>query len=218
MRSIHQAFGGIFLLAGVLGLVACQHVPAPKADTPVSVRWTDGWQPFVLPGKTATVYTAGMADGRWALHAQSERSASMYRRAVRSEPGQLGKVSFSWKVASLLPEADVRHSDTEDAVVRVLLAFDGDPGRLSPRTRMMFDLIQSLSGEAPPFATLVYVWDPHAELDRSCSTSAATAFARSCSNRARRTWVNGAATSATCVKTTAAPSVRSPAHSSAWPS
>ena len=27
--------------------------------------------------------------------------------------------------ASLLPEADVRHSDTEDAVVRVLLAFDG---------------------------------------------------------------------------------------------
>jgi hypothetical protein len=165
LRSIQQAFGGIFLLAGALGLVGCQHVPAPRADTPVSVRWTDGWQPFVLPGKPATVYTAGLADGRWALHAQSERSASMYRRAVRIEPGQLGKVSFSWKVASLLPEADVRHSDTEDAVGRVLLAFDGDPGRLSPRTRMMFDLMQSLSGEAPPFATLVYVWDPHAELD-----------------------------------------------------
>jgi hypothetical protein len=30
---------------------------------------------------------------------------------------------------------------------------------------MMFDLMQSLSGEAPPFATLMYVWDPHAELD-----------------------------------------------------
>ena len=82
-----------------------------------------------------------------------------------SNRGNWASVSFSWKVASLLPEADVRHSDTEDAVVRVLLAFDGDPGRLSPRTRMMFDLMQSLSGEAPPFATLMYVWDPHAELD-----------------------------------------------------
>jgi hypothetical protein len=46
-----------------------------------------------------------------------------------------------------------------------MLAFDGDADRLSPRTRMMFDLMHSLSGEAPPFATLMYVWDPHAGLD-----------------------------------------------------
>jgi hypothetical protein len=165
LRSIPRAIGSICILTGVLALAGCQHAPAPQADTPVSARWTDDWQPFALPGKTATSYSAGMADGRWVLNAQSERSASMYRRAVRIEPGQLGKVSFAWKVAALLPEADVRHSDTEDAVVRVLLAFDGDPARLSPRARMMFDLMHSLSGEAPPFATLMYVWDSHAELD-----------------------------------------------------
>jgi len=120
--------------------------------------------PFVLPGKTPTSYSAGVADGRWVLHARSERSASMYRRALRIEPERLGQLSFSWKVASVLPDADVRHSETEDAVVRVLLAFDGDPARLSARTRMMFDLAQSLSGESPPFATLMYVWDSQAEV------------------------------------------------------
>jgi len=148
-------------------LAACQHAPAPPSPTPtqVSPRWTDGWQPFVLPGKSATVYAPGHDDGRWVLHAQSERSASMYRRVMRIEAEQLGQVSFSWKVRSLLSAADVRESETGDAVVRVMLAFDGDPSRLSARTRLMFDLMQSLSGEAPPFATLMYVWDSRAEVD-----------------------------------------------------
>ena len=149
----------------MLVLVACQHAPALPPATSVSARWTDGWQPFVLPGKTATVYVAGNDDGRWVLHAQSERSASMYRRVLRIEPEQLGQVSFSWKVRSLLSEADVRESETGDAVVRVMLAFDGDASRLSARTRLMFDLMQSLSGEAPPFATLMYVWDSRAEVN-----------------------------------------------------
>jgi len=115
-------------------------------------------------GQDTDGHSAGLADGRWVLHARSERSASMYRRALRIEPERLGQLSFSWKVASVLPDADVRHSETEDAVVRVLLAFDGDPARLSARTRMMFDLAQSLSGESPPFATLMYVWDSQAEV------------------------------------------------------
>ncbi|MCU0964679.1 MAG: DUF3047 domain-containing protein [Burkholderiaceae bacterium] len=118
----------------------------------------------MLPGKKSTAYSPIFADGRWVIHAKSDRSASMYRRAVRLEPGQLSYVSFSWKAASLLPDADIRESATEDAVVRVMLAFDGDPGRLSVNTRMMFDLMQSLSGEAPPFATLMYVWDSRADV------------------------------------------------------
>lgn len=146
-------------------LAACQHAPVPVPAAASSARWTDAWQPFVLPGKTATLYSAGFADGRWVLHAQSERSASMYRRPLRIEADRLGEVSFSWKVPSLLTDADVRESETGDAVVRVMLAFDGDPSRLSARTRLMFDLMQSLGGEAPPFATLMYVWDSQAEVN-----------------------------------------------------
>jgi len=164
VRLSNQAFVGLSLAAGALALVGCQHAPTPVPTAPPSARWTDGWMPFVLPGKTPTSYSADVADGRWVLHARSERSASMYRRALRIEPDRLGQLSFSWKVASVLPDADVRHSETEDAVVRVLLAFDGDPARLSARTRMMFELMQSLSGESPPFATLMYVWDSQAEV------------------------------------------------------
>lgn len=157
------------LLGSALALSACQHAPTPApapapAPEPTSARWTDGWQSFALPGKTATSYTARMTDGRWVLHAKSQHSASMYRRVLRVEPEQLGKLSFSWKVESLLPDGDVRHSDTEDAVLRVLLAFDGDASSLSPRTRLMYELMYSLTGEAPPFATLMYVWDSRADV------------------------------------------------------
>ena len=152
------------MLAGALFVAGCEHAPAPVLAEPLSARWTEGWKSFALPGKTPTSYSAGIADGRWAIHAKSERSASMYRRKLHIETGQLDKVRFSWKVASMSPGADVRQSETGDAVVRVMLAFDGDASRLSPRTRMMFDLMQSLSGEAPPFATLMYVWDSQAEV------------------------------------------------------
>lgn len=152
------------LLVGTLALGACGHAPMPPDAAPATAQWTDGWQPFMLPGKTATDYTAGMADDRWVLHAQSHTSASLYRRAVRVEPEKLGKLSFSWKVAAMPADADVRHSDSEDAGVRVLLAFDGDAASLTPRTRLLFDLMQSLTGEAPPFATLMYVWDGRAEV------------------------------------------------------
>jgi hypothetical protein len=152
-------------LTAALALVACQHVPVSAPTTHAPTRWTDGWQPFALPGKTSTIYSASHEGGRWVLHAKSERSASMVRRALRIEPEQLGTVNFSWKVASLLPEADVREIETGDAVVRVLLAFDGDAGRLSARTRMMFDLAQTLGGEPPPFATLMYVWDSQADVE-----------------------------------------------------
>jgi hypothetical protein len=49
--------------------------------------------------------------------------------------------------------------------VRVVFAFDGDHKRLSARNRMMFELAQAVSGEVPPFATLMYVWDTKAPLD-----------------------------------------------------
>jgi hypothetical protein len=160
---MHPAQG---LLVAALSLAGCVHVPPPpQPATPAASRWTEGWQPFVLPGKSKTVYTKLVVDDRWVLHAKAERSASMYRRVLRIEPDQLGMVSFSWKVSSLLERADVRDSETEDAAVRVLLAFDGDSARLSQRNRLMFDLMQSLSGERPPFATLMYVWDGRAEVD-----------------------------------------------------
>lgn len=155
-----------FVLLLAFGLSACQSVP-DNSPSPVAAAsaWSDGWQPFDLPGKQPTRYTFESSQGRWVVHAQADASAGMLRRQLRIEPDQLGSVSFSWKVAALVPGGDVRDSDVEDAPVRVLLAFDGDHARLSQRTRMMFDLMHGLTGEMPPYATLMYVWDAQAPVD-----------------------------------------------------
>jgi hypothetical protein len=154
-----------FVLLLALALSACQSVPDSPSPVPAAPAWSDGWQPFALPGKRPTRYTVESSQGRWVVHAQADTSAGMFRRQLRVEPDQLGSLSFAWKVAALVPGGDVRDSDVEDAPVRLLLAFDGDHARLNQRTRMMFDLMHGLTGEMPPYATLMYVWDAKAPVD-----------------------------------------------------
>lgn len=146
---------------GVLLLAACQHAPLPSPALPEPSNWTAAWRPFPLPGKRSTAYNAQVEGTGWVLHAAAERSASMYRRPLRIEAQELRDVTFSWKVSTLPSGADVREVESGDAV-RVMLAFDGDRSSLSARNRMMFDLMEAVAGEPPPFATLMYVWNTQA--------------------------------------------------------
>lgn len=138
------------LLAALLALTGCASPPMPHQA---------GWHDVPLPGKEATRYAWETKDGRTAIAAQSNRSASMWRLRVAREPAQLGQVSFSWWVQDLIAEGSVADARREDAPARVMFAFDGEVGRLPARTRAMFDLAEALTGERPPYATLMYVWD-----------------------------------------------------------
>jgi hypothetical protein len=120
------------------------------------------WQPQRLPGKRLTAYAPGSQQGRPCLQAKADRSASLWRRPVHVEPAALGRLDFSWWVTRIDEAATVTDVDRDDAAARVVLAFDGDHSRLSPRNRMMFELAQTLTGETPPYATLMYVWDAQA--------------------------------------------------------
>jgi hypothetical protein len=139
------------LAAAAVLLAACTTPPPPGAG--------DGWHAVPLPGKQPTAYRWAEKDGRRALAAHAERSASMWRKRVDVEPARLGQVSFSWWVEDLIPEASVAEAEREDAPARVLFGFDGDRSTLPLRTRMKFELAQALTGETPPYATLMYVWD-----------------------------------------------------------
>lgn len=156
--------GGTALLAtlAVLGLAGCG-TPAPIGNGQVASD--GGWQEVLIPGKRATEYTWELFDGRRAMAARSEGSASMMRRKVNVAPNELRSVNFSWQVSELMADAHVGQPDTEDAPARLLLAFGGDVSSLPARTRMMFELAHALSGEAPPYATLMYVWDAKAPID-----------------------------------------------------
>ena len=134
-------------------LTACA---TPTRPPPAAAQ---GWQPLALPGKRPTVYSWTEKDGRPALEAASDRSASIWRKRLEPAVERVGEVSFSWWVQSLIPNASVADIDREDAVARVIFGFSGDIDKLPLRTRMKFELAQALTGEVPPYATLMYVWD-----------------------------------------------------------
>lgn len=140
-----------------LALAACA---SPRGPEPAALP--GGWHPVPLPGKLSTLYGPAHKEGRYAVAAYSERSASMLRKRVDFAPERLGAITFSWWVSELIAEASVADIDREDAPARVLFGFGGDIGKLSARTRMLFDLAAALTGEAPPYATLMYVWDAQA--------------------------------------------------------
>lgn len=113
---------------------------------------------MAIPGKRPTSYEWAVKDGRRALAAQADQSASMWRRRMHVAPGHLSTVRFSWWVEAPLAGADLSVAGRGDAPARVLFAFAGDDRSLSPRNRMLFDLAETLTGERPPHATLMYVF------------------------------------------------------------
>jgi len=146
-------------LAG-LALQGCAFWSRPPSDGIGQAAPTaDGWHEVPLPGKQATRSARVRKDGRLAVHARAQSSASMWRRKVDVPAERLGQARWAWRVDRLNPQASIADADVEDAVARVIFAFDGDRSRLSARNRAMFDLAQALTGEPPPYATLMYVWE-----------------------------------------------------------
>jgi hypothetical protein len=116
------------------------------------------WQHFALPGKKPTLFSYARNDGRDTVAVTSDSSASMLRHKLRVEPADLGNVRFSWKVPELMARADMGLRDADDSPVRIILAFEGDRGKFSPRNAMLSELSRAVTGEELPYATLMYVW------------------------------------------------------------
>lgn len=107
-----------------------------------------------------TRYTPQPHEGRPAVHALSEAGNSTLRlplAPVRDVSAM--RLAFSWFVPALNEAADLRDDDIDDAVVRVVLTFDGDRSRLSTRDHLLSELSQLITGLPLPYATLMYVWD-----------------------------------------------------------
>ena len=169
---------GTVVLAGLLS--ACAGLP--DADAPVAARaltpWDTAsvrvdagsgpvgkpasqWQHHTFPGKSANQFAYLQLDGRMAMGVRSKGAASMLRKTVSIDPTQLASLRFSWKVPSLIEGADMARPDKSDSPVRLVLAFEGDRTRLSPRDHMLSELARAITGEDMPYATLMYVWGNH---------------------------------------------------------
>jgi hypothetical protein len=168
MRSlgIVRPLAAALLVAAALG--GCSSMPPGPAEIGAS-PWaeqsgmqsgdpTRAWTHQLFPGKSPTQFTYARLDGRDTVSVRADHSASMLRQVVRIEPQDLGRVRFSWKVPALIEQADLATRESDDAPVRVVLAFEGDRSRLSARDAALSELAQALTGEPMPYATLMYVW------------------------------------------------------------
>lgn len=158
-HALRRAARPVLWLATALALASCASAPELPAN---GVPDPDGWHDVDLPGKARTVYRWEQHGARRELVAEADASASAFRCRLHKPADALRDVEFAWWAQALPEGGDASLAGKTDAAARVMFAFDGDIGRLSQRTRILFDLARTLTGEAPPYATLVYVWDASA--------------------------------------------------------
>lgn len=171
-------FAKILVFTTVLQLAACGSPgvspgsPAPAAvhATPWALASTgqhhaSPWQHLTFPGKRPSHFTYGVEDGRHAMAASAQSSASMLRQKVRVEMADLGHLNFSWKLPDLIQHADMTTRETDDSPVRIVLTFDGERSKFSSKNAMLSELARLLTGEEMPYATLMYVWCNSCEPD-----------------------------------------------------
>jgi Protein of unknown function (DUF3047) len=118
----------------------------------------NSWQSFPLPGKRLAAFEPVVAFDRQALRVRANSSVSILRRHFEPTLPRPGHIAFSWRVDALPSGADLASADASDSPVGIVLAFEGDRTRWSPRMHRLSEMSRLLTGEELPYATLIYVW------------------------------------------------------------
>ncbi len=127
-----------------------------------SVGWTH--QPLSKL-KRDTVYTLISDGGRNVLRGAASSSASFYAANLKPPTAMPAILSWRWKTDALVPGADNRKKELEDAPLRVIAAFDGDRATLPETEQQRFKRARTLSGRDLPYAVLMYIWSEQVSVE-----------------------------------------------------
>ena len=117
------------------------------------------YQVFAFRGKKRhTEYTLVADEGRTALRARADASASGIVRRLRVDPRVLPLLSWSWKATRLLDKSDITKRAGDDFPARLYVNFDLDAASLTLAERTELRLARLLYGADVPAAVLCYVW------------------------------------------------------------
>jgi hypothetical protein len=115
--------------------------------------------------KNNTDYTLVAEDGAVVLRATAHNAASFLAARADFDPHQFPVLSWRWKVTQGIAAANTADQSKEDAPVRLMVAFAGDTSKLSLKERATASAAQTISGQALPYATLMYVWGGKVPID-----------------------------------------------------
>jgi len=148
--------------AGTPDRVALPYVSS-FSDSQPGEMLPQGWEKWTLSRlKKATQYRLVDYDGRTVVKAQANASASGLVYPISVDLKTYPLLSWSWKVAELIPAADNTRKQAEDSPVRVVVTFAGDAEKLPLADRIFSDNVKLLTGKPMPYATLMYIWENRA--------------------------------------------------------
>jgi hypothetical protein len=139
----------------------------PKfSEQPAQSVLPSGWSFYRLaPYKKNTAYRLENYQGKTVLSANSRRSASGLAVKLRPQPATDLWLEWEWKAVGSIPNADNAIRYTDDAPLRILVAFDGNKSKLPLKEQLTFEVAGMLSGREMPYATLMYIWAGNSPLD-----------------------------------------------------
>jgi hypothetical protein len=119
-----------------------------------------GWSPLAFPRiDRLTRYTLVRDGDQVVVRAQADASASGLTSRVVASAVDTPMLRWRWTVDRLPQGADASKKLADDAPARVYVTFQHDPAKLGPVDRLLYEAARAIYGEAPPHASLMYVWD-----------------------------------------------------------
>ncbi len=118
-----------------------------------------GWQPLTFKKISRhTVYRLVTQDGRTAIEARSEKSASGLLRPLKIDPHDYPVIRWTWKIPRPLDGSRVSSKAGDDYAARIYVTFAFDPKRAGFWKRLAHKAASSSAGRQLPGSALIYVW------------------------------------------------------------
>jgi hypothetical protein len=118
-----------------------------------------GWKPLAFRSVAASRYVVVREGSDVVLRAEADGSASGLAFRFDETLPASHVLRWRWKGERLPERGDTRLRSTDDAIARVYVTFELPAERLTATERLRDATLRAVYGEAPPHATLLYVWD-----------------------------------------------------------
>ncbi len=153
----------LFALAWAAPPALAQSAIVPFSQARPGAAPPTGWAPLVFPRiANHTCYALVDDEGTTVVAAAADASASGWTFRLDVPAARARVLRWRWKGERLPAEADTRTRRGDDAVARVYVTFRRPDAQRAWTERLADEAARALYGEAPPHASLMYVWDTRA--------------------------------------------------------